>query len=113
MNTANATNNNPLALNDEQSAVDRSRTDTGCGCTSVSTTDSTPAGDKPRRKTLGRAGIVGLLCVLGCAAGPLVIGGAAAVTGAVASEAWVIAAGLLIAAAFYSYRRRTTGRRGC
>ena len=120
MNPLVTTNSEPLALNAEQRALDRSCTDSGCGCTSASTSDSTPDGDKARRKTLSRAGIVGLLCVLGCAAGPLAIGGVAAVAGTVAGEAWVIAAGLLIAATFYAYRRRTgprtgrrAGRRGC
>jgi hypothetical protein len=79
--------------------------------TPTGTTTGTPA-DAPPRKTFGRAGLVGLLCVLGCAAGPLAFGGLAAATGALSGEAWIIAAGLLIAAAVYSYRRRS-GRRGC
>ena len=91
-------------------AIDQSSTETGCGC--ATTKHPTPADDTPRRKTLSRVGILGLLCVLGCAAGPLAIGGLAAVTGALSGEAWIIATGLLIAAAVYAYRRRT-GRRGC
>ena len=90
-------------------AIDQTCTVTGCGCT----TDKHPAppDDTARRKTLSPAGIVGLLCMLGCAAGPLAIGGLAPVTGALSRQTWIIA-GLLIAAAVYAYRRRT-GRRGC
>ena len=101
---------NKPASNGQACAVDQSCTDTGCGCTT--TNHATANHDTPRRKTLGRAGIVGLLCVLGCAAGPLAIGGLAAVTGALSGEAWIIAAGLIIAAVVYAFRRRN-GQRGC
>ena len=87
--------------------VDRSCVDPGCGCVST----AVPL-NAPRRATATRAGLVGLLCVLACAAGPLAVGGLAAVTGAVAGETWIIVAGLVGAAAVSYYRRRI-GRRGC
>ena len=105
-----ASSNNTSISNAELCVVDRSCTDTECGCATANR--PTPPDDTTRRKTFSRAGIVGLLCVLGCAAGPLAIGGVAAATGALSGEAWIIAAGLVIAAVVYAYRRRT-GRRGC
>ena len=100
----------PSTLNGASCGLDQSCADNGCGCT----TAKHPASDvdTPRGKTLSRAGIVGLLCVLGCAAGPFAVGGLATVTGALSGEAWIIVAGLLIAAAVYVYRHRT-GRCGC
>ncbi len=62
--------------------------------------------------TAAKAGILGLLCVIGCAAVPLAIGGFGALSGAIAGEAWIIALVLPIAVGFYLFRRRT-GRNIC
>jgi hypothetical protein len=72
-------------------AVDRScSSDSGCGCNPT----EQPAG---QRRGL-RAALVGAACVLGCLAVPLAIGGSAAIGGALVGEAWVIVAGITIAA---------------
>lgn len=110
--TSSATSSNPTTMTTttiiaDGCVVDRSCVDTGCGCVST----AVPL-NAPRRATATRAGLVGLLCVLACAAGPLAVGGLAAVTGAVAGETWIIVAGLVGAAAVSYYRRRI-GRRGC
>ena len=106
--TSSATSSNPTTtIIADGCVVDRSCVDTGCGC--VSTPVPTNA---PRRATATRAGLIGLLCILACAAGPLAIGALAAVTGAlaavtgaIAGETWIIAAGLVGAAAVSYYRR--------
>ena len=108
--TADAASSNATAttaIDADGCVVDRSCVDTGCGC--VSTPVRTNA---PRRATATRVGMIGILCVLACVAGPLAIGALAAVTGAVAGETWIIAAGL-VGAAVASYYRRRRGRRGC
>ncbi len=64
--------------------------DNGCGC------GPTPA-TSGQRKGL-KAAVLGVLCVLGCLAVPIAIGGFAALGGALAGEAWLIGAGLVIAA---------------
>lgn len=78
----------------------------GCGCES--------APPSPARSVSGpaKAGLIGLLCVLGCAAGPLFIGGIGAATGAFANELWIVISALIVAVGIYAYRRRT-GRRAC
>lgn len=102
---------NPSPSNGGVCATDQPGAE-GTGCGRTTTNQTAARDDMPRRKTLSRAGIVGVLCVLGCAAGPLAIGGLAAVTGAISGEAWIIAAGVLIAAVVYAHRRKTS-RRGC
>ena len=108
--TSSATSSNPTTtttINADGCVVDRSCVDTGCGCVST----AVPL-NAPRRATATRAGLIGLLCILACAAGPLAIGALAAVTGAIAGETWIIVAGLVGAAAVSYYRRRIV-RRGC
>ncbi len=71
-------------------AVDRScGADSGCGCN--------PSGPTAGRRRGLRAALVGVVCVLGCLAVPIAIGGFAAVGGALAGEVWVIGAGVTIA----------------
>ena len=106
----NAVGSNNISIsNADLCVVDGSCKDAECGCTTTKPPNAPD--DTTRRKTLSRTGILGLLCVLGCAAGPLAIGGVAAAAGALSGEAWVIAAGLMIATVVYAYRR--SGRRGC
>ena len=64
--------------------------ESGCGC------GPTP-GASGQRKGL-KAAVLGVLCVLGCLAVPIAIGGFAALGGALAGEAWLIVAGLVTAA---------------
>ena len=89
-------------------AVDRSCADSGCGC-------STPAGSEPvattSRKGL-KAGLLAAACVIGCLAVPLALGGVAALSGALAGEAWLLV-GLAVAAVVVGVavvRRRRTGK---
>lgn len=46
--------------------------------------------DKPTSKTGLRAAVLGVLCVVGCIAGPLALGGAAAAFGAVSGAWWMV-----------------------
>ena len=88
-------------------AVDRSYgPDTGCGCGPSATAQ--PAS----RKGL-KAGLLGVLCVLGCLAVPVAIGGFAALGGALAGEVWVIVAGLVVAAVVAVVLKRRSGGRIC
>ncbi|QYG91823.1 hypothetical protein HC251_04770 [Iamia sp. SCSIO 61187] len=92
----------------EACAVDRSCADSGCGC-------ATPAGSEPAATTSRKglkAGLLAAACVIGCLAGPLAIGGVAAMSGAVAGEAWLLV-GLAVATIVVGFgvvRRRRTGR---
>lgn len=92
----------------EACAVDRSCADSGCGC-------ATPAGSEPAATTSRKglkAGLLAAACVIGCLAGPLAIGGVAAMSGAVAGEAWLLV-GLAVAAIVVGVavmRRRRTGK---
>jgi hypothetical protein len=92
----------------EACAVDRSCADSGCGC-------ATPAGPGPAATTSRKglkAGLLAAACVIGCLAGPLALGGVAAMSGAVAGEAWLLV-GLAVAAVVVGagvVRRRRTGK---
>jgi nitrate/nitrite transporter NarK len=93
----------------EACAVDRSCTDSGCGC-------ATPAGPEPAASTTSRkglkAGLLAAACVVGCLAVPLALGGVAALSGALAGEAWLLV-GLAVAAVVVCAgvaRRRRTGK---
>lgn len=44
-----------------------------------------------------KAAAVGVLCVLGCLAVPVTVGGVAALGGVLAGEAWLVIAGLAVA----------------
>ena len=105
-NTSPATS----ASSAELCVVDRSCTPTGCD--GATTDHTTPHDATPRRKRFRRAGMVGLLCVLGCATAPLAIGGVTGVIGALSGETWMVAAGLLIAVLVFAHGRRT-GQRRC
>jgi hypothetical protein len=63
-------------------------------------------------KSAFRAAIFGLLCVLGCAAGPPAVGAIVSVSGAATGRVWIVAAGLFTVAGGFLYRQRA-GRRGC
>lgn len=63
--------------------------DNGCGCGPTSSTSGQRKGAK--------AAVLGVLCVLGCLAVPIAIGGFAALGGALAGEAWLIVAGVVVA----------------
>lgn len=92
----------------EACAVDRSCADSGCGC-------AAPAGSAPdattSRKGL-KAGLLAAACVIGCLAVPLALGGIAALSGALAGEAWLLV-GLAVASIVVGVavvRRRRTGK---
>ncbi|MBI5088571.1 MAG: MerC domain-containing protein [Actinobacteria bacterium] len=71
-------------------AVDKScGPDTGCGCN--------PPATAGRRRGL-KAAVLGVLCVVGCLAVPIAIGGFAALGGALTGEVWLLVAGLVVAA---------------
>jgi nitrate/nitrite transporter NarK len=100
--------NTPTDQSTEACAVDRSCADSGCGC-------ATPAGSDPvsttSRKSL-KAGLLAAACVIGCLAVPLALGGIAALSGALAGEAWLLV-GLAVAAVVVGVavaRRRRTGK---
>ena len=76
--------------------------DTGCRC------NSTPRSSSQRRRL--KAAMPGVLCVLGCLAVPIAMGGFAALGGALAGEAWLIIAGVAVAAVVaVMMKRRGTG----
>lgn len=77
----------------------------GCGC------GPAPARSAGRKRL--NAAIVGLLCVVGCLAVPIAIGGAAALAGVLAGEAWLIIAGIAVASAGYVAKRRLRFGSGC
>lgn len=88
-------------------AVDRScGAGIGCGCAPSATA---PTASRRRVK----AGLLGVLCVLGCLAVPVAIGGFAALGGALAGEVWVIAAGLVVAVVVAVVLKRRSGGRIC
>ena len=62
--------------------------DAGCGCRPSPATKSFPG---------VKAMMLGVLCVLGCLAGPLLIGGVAASGSAIAGEAWIAIVGAVVA----------------
>jgi hypothetical protein len=71
-------------------AIDRScGPSTGCGCAPTPATSSQRKGVK--------AAVLGVLCVVGCLAVPIAIGGFAALGGALAGEVWLIVAGVVAA----------------
>ena len=100
--------NTPSDQATEACAVDRSCADSGCGC-------STPAGSEPASATSRRglkAGLLAAACVIGCLAVPLALGGVAALSGALAGEAWLLV-GLAVAAIVVGVavvRRQRTGK---
>lgn len=74
----------------------------GCGC------DPTP-GPSIQRKGF-KAALLGILCVLGCLAVPIAIGGFAALGGVLAGEAWLIVASIVVAAVVaVAVKRRGSG----
>jgi hypothetical protein len=92
----------------EACAVDRSCADSGCGCSTPA--DAEQAATTPRKSL--KAGLLAAACVIGCLAVPLALGGVAAVSGALAGEAWLLV-GLAVAAIVVGVavaRRRRTGK---
>ena len=90
-------------------AVDRSCADSGCGCGTLA--GSEPGQAATSRKGL-KAGLLAAACVIGCLGLPLALGGVAAVSGALAGEAWLLV-GLAIAAVVVGVavaQRRRTGK---
>ena len=85
-----------------------------CGCAPVprdtpAAEPAHPAGPARSRRGL-LAAVVGVLCVVGCAAGPLALAGLAAAAGAVSGLWAVAAAGMLAGVVVVALRRR---RRTC
>lgn len=98
----------PLDQPTDACNVDRSCTDSGCGC---ATPAATPDAATPSRRGL-KAGLLAAACAVACLAVPLAVGGAAAVSGAVAGEWWLLV-GLAVAAIVVGTgvaRRRRTGK---
>ncbi len=93
--------------------AEESCANTGCASVTSAAANSAERQDATRLKNVGSAELLGLICVLGCAAGPIVIGGLATLTGAVSGKTWIMAAGLITSAAIFVYRRRTGRRGGC
>ena len=87
-------------------AIDRSCIDSGCGCGPQS-----PSAKTSRRGF--RAALFGVLCVLGCLAVPVAIGGFAALGGALSGEIWVLAAGLTLAVVVAFVLKRRGGGSIC
>ena len=89
-------------------AVDRSCADSDCGCATPTGSEATST---TSRKGL-KAGLLAVACVIGCLAVPLALGGIAAVSGALAGEAWLLV-GLAVAALVVTVavvRQRRTGK---
>ena len=100
--------NNSPDQSTEACAVDRSCADSGCGCSAAAGSESAAT---TSRKGL-MAGLLAAACVVGCLAVPVALGGIAAVSGALAGEAWLFV-GLAVAAivvGFAVVRRRRTGK---
>lgn len=93
-------------------AVDRSCADSGCGCAAPTAERDPNGAPAPSRRGL-KAGLLAAACALACLAVPLAIGGVAAVSGALAGEAWLVV-GLVVAASVVAVamarRRRTDGK---
>lgn len=60
-----------------------------------------------------KAAVLAVLCVAGCLAVPLAVGGAAALGGALAGEWWLAVAALVAAGAAAVAIARRRGRSGC
>ena len=87
-------------------AIDRSCADSGYGC----------GPQNPSAKTSRRgfkAAVLAVLCVLGCLAVPVAIGGFAALGGVLSGEIWVLAAGLTVAVVVAFVLRRRGGGSIC
>lgn len=79
--------------------------DTGCGC------NPTPRSTSHRQGL--KAAVLAALCVLGCLAVPIAIGGFAALSGALTGEAWLIIAGITVAAVIAVVVKRRGSRSIC
>ena len=101
----------PIDVTDESAscAVDRScPPESGC-CGGAAPSAEGEA--KPRHGA--KAAVLAVLCVVGCLAVPLAVGGAAAVCGALAGESWLVVAALLAAAVAGVVMLRRRGRSVC
>ena len=101
----------PIEVTDESAscAVDRScPPESGCcgGPTSA-------AEGEVRSRRGAKAALVAVLCVVGCLAFPLAVGGAAAVGGALAGEWWLAVAALVAGAVAAAVIWRRRGRSVC
>lgn len=102
---------NPIEVTDESAAcaIDRS-----CPPESGCCGGPTPSEDREVRSRRGaRAAVLAVLCVAGCLAVPLAVGGAAALGGALAGEWWMAVAALVAAGAAAVVIARRRGRSGC
>ena len=87
-------------------AADRLCPPDSCCCSG-----STPSGQSEPTPGFGaKAAVLAGLCVVGCLAVPLAVGGAAAVGGALAGEWWLVVAFLLSAAVATAVMVRRRGR---
>ena len=101
----------PIDVTDESAscAVDRScPPESGC----CSGPEPSAGGEKTSRRS-AKAAVLAVLCVVGCLAVPLAVGGAAAVGGALAGEWWLVVAALAAAAASAVVIARRRGRSVC
>lgn len=91
-------------------AVDGTCADSGCGCAPTAEPDTVALTRSRRGFT---AALLAVACVLGCLAVPVVIGGAAAVSGVVAGEWWLVlgvAVAAMVVGVAVLRRRHRTGR---
>lgn len=102
----------PIDVTDasDSCAVDRScPPESGC-CGDV----TSPVADADARSRRGvKAAVLGVLCVVGCLAAPLAVGGVAAAGGALAGEWWLAAGALLAGAVAAAVMMRRRGRSIC
>jgi hypothetical protein len=90
----------------ESCATDRSCA--GSGCTTPTTPTAAAVGsgrDRAVRKKGLVAVLVGVVCMLGCAAVPLAVGGFGAAVAAIAGESWIIGATVVVAGSIYVHAR--------
>ena len=74
----------------------------------------TPAAGTDARSRRGvKAAVLGVLCVVGCLAAPLAVGGVAAAGGALAGEWWLVAGALLVGVVGIAVMMRRRGRSMC
>lgn len=81
------------------------------GCCGDGTSPAADPGARSRRGV--KAAVLGVLCVAGCLAAPLAVGGVAAAGGALAGEWWLVVATLLAGAVGVAVMVRRRGRSIC
>ena len=102
----------PIDVTDasDSCAVDRSCPPES-GCCGDAT--SPAAGTDARSRRGVKAAVLGVLCVVGCLAAPLAVGGVAAAGGALAGEWWLVAGVLVVGAVIVAVTMRHRGRSIC